>query len=313
MNLVLVEDESLYPLLKDIDTFNIYRPVGKYLRCLRYLHHHCGIIFWNLKKYWLDSWQTRLDQYDQVVIFDSLLDDYPLDFLYKHKKTIKLCYRNKLSNNITHSKMSRNPIFLKDKYNCEIWSYSYEDCEKFGLNHYCQFHLIPETAILAPQNVTFDTFFIGRDKGRMSLLIDILKALTSLNINCYFCVVSQKRIKEVGIKFLSAPMAYPNVIRCVKNSLCVIDVVTDTNAGLTYRCLEAAVFKKKLVTNFEGIKRYNFYCRENVFIWGQDDPSELYDFIHSHYVNMNIDVFNDYSFSAFCECVFNKGNNRKGR
>lgn len=305
MRLLLVGDTIPYPPVEGVFISQIYRPVGKWLRLIRLIHHLSGL-FPRYKTYWLESWKNKLSQYDQVAIFDSMLDDFPIDVLVRNNIKVIFCYRNKVSNPITHSKMTRNPNKLSAKYNCELWSYNKKDCERYCIHYYNQFHLIPKNMIMGASSITSDVFFIGTDKGRIQLLIDIIEKLRSYyHLNCDFRVIPDRNnYSEVEKNILASKMSYTEVLQKVASTRCVVDVVTKVNEGLTFRCLEATVFKKKLITNFNDIVYQDFYDSNNIFIWGKDDASKLVDFIFSEYKDPGVNVYEQYSFRNFVNRLF---------
>ena len=48
-------------------------------------------------------------------------------------------------------------------------------------------------------------------------------------------------------------------------SRCVLDSAQAGQLGLTIRVLEALGAKKKLITTSPEVKRYDFYCEDNIF------------------------------------------------
>lgn len=68
---------------------------------------------------------------------------------------------------------------------------------------------------------------------------------------------------------LSNELSYDKVIEKDRRSKAILDVVQDNQRGLTWRTVEALLLRKKLITTFKDVKQYNFYCKENVFIWGK--------------------------------------------
>lgn len=304
MNIVLVESSLDYPEVHNADVYSIYRPVNKLLRILRALHIRLGILS-GFRFYWLGDWKNKLDCYEKIAIFDSLLDDYPLDILKKNKKKIIFCYRNRIQHPITHSKMTRNPSILKNRYNCELWSYNKEDCDEYALNYYSQFHLITQEFVNHEYDIKSDAFFIGLDKGRMPLIMEIYRALLSRGMICDFRVIPRgSNYNEDEKKLLSSTITYNDVLQLVKGTRCVVDVVSGMNKGLTYRSLEAAILRKKLITNYGDITKEGYYTPDNVFVWGKDDPNKLKEFIESEYKETEVDVYKLYSFEAFCDTIF---------
>lgn len=306
MNLVLVESSSYYPTLDDVKVCDIYKPVGRWLRLLRYIHHRTGL-FRSLRSIWLGDWKRELGMFQNVAIFDSLLDDYPLLLLNQCNKHVFFCFRNRVQNPIAHSKLVRDPRMIKEKYKCELWSYNKEDCDYYTMNYYKQFHLIPREDVYIGSEIESDAFFIGWDKGRMPIILDIYRKLCDLNLICDFRVIAESEsYSDEEKKLLSETISYKEVLQKVKSSRCVIDVVSDINRGLTYRSLEAAIFKKKLITNYSEIVNMDFYRPNNIFVWGKDNPNRLRDFIYTEYLETDSDIYKDYSFDSFCCSIFGK-------
>ena len=76
----------------------------------------------------------------------------------------------------------------------------------------------------------------------------------------------------------SQELPYEEVLKYVKNTQCILDIVQKGQEGLTRRIMEAMFFNKKLVTNNDQIQQYDFYDRKNIYLLGQDQR-ELGTFI----------------------------------
>ena len=70
-------------------------------------------------------------------------------------------------------------------------------------------------------------------------------------------------------------------------SKCIVDIVSKSEfTGFTLRPFEAMNYKKKLITNNPDLANYDFYNKENIFIFGKDSESRLKDFVRSPFVEI---------------------------
>ena len=77
-------------------------------------------------------------------------------------------------------------------------------------------------------------------------------------------------------------------------SRCVLDSAQDGQQGLTIRVLEALGAKKKLITTNEDIVNYNFYRKENIYVYnGSFDFAS--EFFTAPYCEVNKEVYEQYS------------------
>lgn len=276
-------------------------------RVLRYLHHRSGVLK-NLKKYWLGDWKNNLEKYDEILIEDSIFDYTPLEFIRSITPQSRLvcCFRNRVKAPISHCVILRHPKKLRKQFGCELWTYNQEDCDKYSMIKYNQFHLIPEEIIAKNLPIIYDTYFIGKDKQRIGKLMELKKKMDSIGLTSKIEVIadSNRLYSEEEKLLLVPPISYDEVLYNVLQSRCVIDIVVDVNYGMTYRCLEAAVLGKKLITNYAKIKEADFYNRNNIFIWGIDCEAELKEFVLLPFDDSVMDGLEVHSFQYFCKQIF---------
>ena len=294
----------MYPNVDNVEVFSIYKERSIILRFIRFCHHKFKV-FPKCRKFWLGSWKNKVDCDTNVIIFDTLFDDFPLDFLLQQKvNRIIVCYRNRVHDINYNGLVLYNPCLLKKIYRCDVWSYSEQDCLQYNLNLYHQFHIISKSDIDVEINPIYDFFFVGSDKGRISTIVELAHRISSLGFSYLFKVVpTASNYSDQEKQFLSKPIPYNEVIGYIKKSKCVVDIVSNQNCGLTYRSLEAYIFKKKLITNYMNIINESFYNKDNVFIIGYDDFENLSDFIAIPF-KADCDIYKEYSFETFCATVF---------
>jgi hypothetical protein len=84
---------------------------------------------------------------------------------------------------------------------------------------------------------------------------------------------------EEETKFLKPhSLPYEKSLPYVKNTKCLLEIVQTHQEGLTLRMMEAMFFNKKIVTNNQNIKNYDFYDTRNIYILN-DDSRSLVEFV----------------------------------
>jgi hypothetical protein len=140
-----------------------------------------------------------------------------------------------------------------------LHSFDYEDCKKYGLHHYRQFaEKLDDIQVIAP---SIDFAFVGRDKGR-GVFIKTLQGL--LESKGYSTLVDIRKSRHfLGI---GRNISYKDYLRKNLYSRCMIDIVQNSQSGLTLRPIEALLYGRKLLTNNENIRHEDFYRENNIFI-----------------------------------------------
>lgn len=138
----------------------------------------------------------------------------------------------------------------------------------------------------------YDFYFLGVLKDRGDSISEIQHNLSSYK--CLFILPSQP----------SEYISYEDNIKNIKSTRCLIDITQKLQYDITLRPLEAIAYKRKLITNNVNIKKYPFYCPENIFIWGIDPIESLADFLESPYVDkLSKDVINQFDINHWLDRV----------
>ena len=119
--------------------------------------------------------------------------------------------------------------------------------------------------------IEYDFFFCGRDKGRRNI-IEKYKSLFSKIGTCKFLIVETNCTSDA--------LGYFEYIKQIEKSRVICEVVQEGQSGLTVRALEALFFEKKLITNNVSIIEYDFYDKNNIYLFS-DTTSEhdIIDFL----------------------------------
>lgn len=120
-----------------------------------------------------------------------------------------------------------------------------------------------------------DVFFIGADKGRLSKLLSIYEKLTASGLKCDFHIVN---VKEEDKKYsndiiYNKTMTYSEVLARVNATKCVLEVLQNDEDYVSIRTAEALQYHRKLLTESESVKKYDFYNPKTIQVF--DDISKI--------------------------------------
>jgi len=173
-----------------------------------------------------------------------------------------------------------------------VYTFDQSDSDKYHIIQYDNVY----SAILPSSNdiEESDVLFIGKDKDRLKLLLDIYDVLTSNNIKCDFHIVGvPKEIQQFrhGIKY-NHWLSYQEIVNRINKTNCILEILQHGQSGSTLRLQEAVTYKKKLITNnsFTGIEKY--FTSNQLLIFNSIDDLNI-DFIK----RQNISYYNEDVFS----------------
>lgn len=198
-----------------------------------------------------------------VIIFDSGKGKEIALLLRKIYKRIPMIfwYWNKIDDEKLLNKIKKS--FKKD-----IYTFDKKDAKKYKINYLSQFYWYYEEEEVK-SSITYEVMFVGYDKGREKILLDLKEKLKKNNLKTFFHIVSDKHIYD-RFKKKNKLLSYFEIKEIIKKSKCILEIVKPGQEGLTLRAFEAMFFKKKLITNNLEIKNYEFYNKNNVFILQED-------------------------------------------
>lgn len=237
--------------------------------------------------------KKNIKLYDEVVLFDDYPDLPLIRWIRTNNQscTIKMWFWNV-------------PDYSIDDYReyAELYCFDKEYCSKNKVIFEEQFYF-DSIAFNKDNQIERDIVYIGADKNRKSILLDIADKANKYGISYSFFLVSNKKEKAVNIEknifFLSQPFSYDDVLIENSKSKAILELVRADQTGLTWRALEALYFKKKLITNNISIVNSQLYNSNNVFILGKDNDIYLKEFINSPYIPLKNEIINLYSFKRW--------------
>lgn len=172
-----------------------------------------------------------------------LLVDIPIDF---HAAVI--------CRNIVDKETLMNDIATLKAKGVAIWSFDEGNCKSYSLKHYSQF--VRKFPLQHTPVPAIDLLFVGRDKGRKSIVDELQASLSAAGFTVYI------KFTGGGVKLIP----YQDYLSLLANSKCLLDITQEGQNGLTLRPIEAAIYGKKLITTNASIKNTALYNANNVLI-----------------------------------------------
>lgn len=175
------------------------------------------------------------------------------------------------------------------------------------LNH--NKYLLPTTNfyfddIITSDKAESDVFFVGTYmKNRHSALEKLVDILSVLKLNMKILVLFKDYYSYNNINVIKKGLNFKENIEYIKSSKVIIDLKNDIHYGLSFRTFESLGFGKKLITNNELVKYYDFYNENNIFVFRNENFDGLEEFLNSPYESLPKEIIEKYSFTNWLKYV----------
>ena len=207
--------------------------------------------------------------------------------------------------------INRN-IFSKIEYfifmnllKMNIFTFDQNDAKRYWFKYAKQVYKYPLLNSYQTKVIPNSVFFIGKDKHRNKELAKMASLLKSISAQPNFYILKEKRTEEEPILkdfYHNEGMAYYQVLACIRESACLLEILQKGQSGITLRTLEAMFWHKKLITTNEEIRNFDFYNPCNIFIYTQETKAEdLKDFIQTPFVPIQKSITDDYEINKWIE------------
>lgn len=250
---------------------------GFILKVLRRIWFKLNIPF---KYIWYSKeFKINIASKDSVIVFDSLLGTEVFSYIKRIAPTTKQHFWLWNTCTLSIKKINRIKKFAK------VWSFDIEDTKKYDINYNHQFYG-NYLSTTTPYNSNNGLLFIGRDKGRLSLLLKIADFCKQNNIKYYFYIFGEiKKTNDPNIVFAHSFLAYTDVMRLIDNSAVLLDLVKVGQVGMTLRLLEGVFNSRKILTNNESIIKSDLYNSKNIYVLNEENIEGLNSFIKTDIIN----------------------------
>lgn len=179
----------------------------------------------------------------------------------------------------------------------DYWmSFDENESKKYGFPHFDEF----ESKIEIPVEDNYpiaDVFFAGRAKDRHKKLIDLYDKFEQNGVNCLFLLLDtpkEEQVKRKGIKYISKPISYAEMLKYTVNSKCVLEINQADAVGYTSRYLESVMFNKKLITDNVYLKNTKYYNPDYIHIFKTETDIDI-SFIKKDDIVVDYKYENDFS------------------
>ncbi len=179
-----------------------------------------------------------------------------------------------------------------------------DDAARFGLKLVPQVYRNVMSFLQGEVTPDIDVYFVGRDKGRLSKLLNLEQLLQDAQLTTHFHIIRGDRAAYSAddLSHLSTrKLSMQDNIKMIRRSRCLLELLQNNQSGLTMRSLEAAFFGKKLITDNLRMVESDLYDPERVFLIGRDDPKLLRDFVLSPCPIVSQTVLDQHDIRYWCE------------
>ena len=273
--------------IKYLDNFGLYKNNSIFNKLCRFL----GLkVYLPFLYFCYGDWKKKINDYDIIIIESRNTFEYLLKLIRKkyENKRIIVWYWNE----VTEREM--NPIYIKEKYKCEVATFDYDDAKKYNMKFNDTYFFKIDRI---NDKITNDVFYVGIDReGRIEKIQSLIEIFDKNNISHNICLTTSP-IKKANPNYSYASrMDYKDVLKNIYSSKVILDLTKETQFGLTLRPVEALILRKKLITDNKNIKEYKFYTKDNIFILGEDDIENIKNFINKEYKEIEEKVVESYYF-----------------
>lgn len=237
---------------------------------------------------WYNKSLINVDK-EAVLIYEPLITHDFVKWIGKKNPNTRIVF---LYMNIVRTTISPEPI---KKY-ADVYTWDKKDAETYHLNFYKGTYWKRSYPDYSKE---YDVVFIGRDKGRLGELLDIETRLKEKGLKTFFYIVGDNNVKKYNGRYkYKKSISYEKLMEYTLKSRAVLDLVQYGQVGTTLRTMESIFYGIKLFTNNKELKSYDFYDKNNFFILGEDDWSDVVDFVCSDFHKVSDDILEEYTFDA---------------
>ncbi|SHE54894.1 glycosyltransferase family protein [Chryseobacterium takakiae] len=255
-----------------------------------------------------DSLQ-QLGHQDQILVMNP--DTFDLSTLQEIRKyTSRLI--TYLYDSLDRVVVDKEKLDLFDK----IFSFDIADVEKYGFEKLTNYIYLPFCSE-EKQNPEMDLFYItSYDNKRVEFIKLLTRRLLQLKSKFKIIVIGKKgwkhQLKNAFIKipenlhiiFSIKKISHKKLPRYYKNSRALLDLTRENQYGLSFRVFEAMALEKKIITDNELIKRYDFYNPQNILVLNETCSNLEKSFFETPYEKVPEEIYYSYTLNYWIKKVF---------
>ena len=145
---------------------------------LRKIFTHYGF---PLESVWYGDWKKHIQEYDLVIVFDSIHTSKLIKFLHNNgARRIVFWHWNPMKTD------KDKHIFKKTQTICEHWTFNDADVKEYGMFSNNQFFFFQDNEKVVKTN---SVFFVGKDKGRYNSIMELGKQIRKIGYEADFHII----------------------------------------------------------------------------------------------------------------------------
>ncbi|UUV20634.1 hypothetical protein [Paenimyroides aestuarii] len=256
----------------------------------------------NIKKDFINK--TLIKEISNLTTQDYILIVNPNQF----RNDITLLLRDKTANFIAYNYDSLARIPLPSNYNelfDKIFSFDIKDVkENSFLTLLTNFIYLDKNINPFPKNKAF--IILSKSYEREVILSKIANILDEKGFHNYEFIVANPETKKVNkrIHLTEEHVKLEVVIEKMKDAEILIDLVRPNQTGLSFRIFEAMALHKKVITNNETVKNYDFYNENNILVINKDRIDIPDAFLINSYQEIPKEIYSKYTIENFVNTLF---------
>lgn len=251
----------------------------------------------------------KLGHQDQILVLNAdTFDHSTLEYMKKcANRFITFLYDN----------LDRCPVQDKLHFFDKIYSFDDKDIEKHGFERLTNYNYLPFLS-QEKQNPSEDALYItSYDKKRIKQLDILSQKFEELRLKFDLYVIGKKSWKNQLMKpfsknkivFTRKRINHENLPEFYKRTKVILDLMRENQYGLSFRVFEAMALEKKIITDNEKIKNYDFYNPNNILVLNKDFSNITKEFFETPYQSLPEEIYEKYTLEKWVERVFNLENN----
>ena len=251
----------------------------------------------------------KLGHQDQILVLNAdTFDHSTLEYMKKRtNRFITFLYDN----------LDRCPVQDKLHFFDKIYSFDDKDIEKHGFERLTNYNYLPFLS-QEKQNPSEDALYItSYDKKRIKQLEILSRKFEELRLKFDLYVIGKKSWKNQLMKpfsknkivFTRKRINHENLPEFYKRTKVILDLMRENQYGLSFRVFEAMALEKKIITDNEKIKNYDFYNPNNILVLNKDFSNITKEFFETPYQSLPEEIYKKYTLEKWVERVFNLENN----
>ena len=271
------KDDYFLKYIKDKNLYNMYQEELNWNDILVW-YQSIGTNKVNDDNCIFSDWKNKIIESDICILFDTGYEKKIGEYIKEKNKNIKVVIF--FWNSITEN----NEWILSDENIDEFYTFDKENVKKYNLKYNHQFYI--NDISLNNTNIENDIVFLGNNKGRKEFIYNLKEDFDNLGLKSDIIIIDNQKDY----------IDYSTYLDMLFKSKCVLEILIDTQHGLSLRTMESIFFNKKLITNNLDIVNYDFYNKNNIFIIGKDDINDLPMFLNSDYHNIDKNILKKYTY-----------------